>query len=640
MGSALAPRQDEIGDETFVRRALDQADVNALRLALYQQTRDPELAAMRVVKHGREGSPFEYSVLAPEHHETVKEKALAFLKERRGERTLVPSRDEGYRLMEMFTGESQSRAHLDYGWEDLAFEGFSRAATWKSRPSAAVLQQFNVTIIGAGISGILAAIQFDLLGLPWRIIERQAGVGGTWFLNDYPEARVDVTTFLYQFKFEKDYPWKSYFATQAELREYLDYILKKYDLSRRISLNTKVTAARWNDARKKWILETEDGEGARETIESAFVVSASGTFSTPALPDIPGIEDFQGAMFHTTAWDHSYDYSGKRVAVLGTGSTGTQLARAVAERAQSLTIYQRSPKWLTKVPNYRGAVEPEMRWLFHNMPAYRDWYCYGLHVAGLQMDAFHDLDREWQAKGGHINQKNDQLRVNLEGFIRKKVGHDPDLLRELTPNYAPLSRRLIVDNDWYDTVLRDNVEVVSGTVDRFSKDGIVSSDGVERKFDLVVLAAGFDVSRFLWPVDYKGRDGASLEALWAKDGARAHLTLTLPGFPNFIIMYGPNAGILSGSFHSWIEIYTRYFCRVITETIESGAKSFEVSREAYDQYNADLDAKLKTKLWEEEAYAGGYYINQHGRPGVSMPWSLQEFYEMIRTPDMTEYVLR
>ncbi|MBX3485796.1 NAD(P)/FAD-dependent oxidoreductase [Phenylobacterium sp.] len=626
-------------DQAFLRRVVEQADINALRLALYQQTRDPELAAMPVVKLVREGSPFESSVVPSEHHQAVKDKAVAFLLAG-APRAPAPSRDEAGRMMEMFAGDTLSRSHLDYGYEDLAFEGFPRAAEWTNRPPAEVLEKLQVIIIGAGFSGLLAAIQFDRLGIPWRIVERQSGIGGTWWLNDYPEARVDVTSFLYQFKFEKDYPWKSHYATQAELQEYLDHIVDKYDLRSRIFLNTKVTAARWQDGSKTWALDIETADGASGTVESNFVVSAAGLFSTPTLPDIEGIGTFQSAMFHTTAWDHGYDYAGKRVAVVGTGSTGSQLARAVAAKAKSLTIYQRSPKWLTRVGNYRHAVSPEQRWLMDNMPDYTAWFCFGLHVAGLQMDAFHDLDRDWQAKGGRINEKNDKLRANLSGFIRRKVGADETLLRELTPPYAPLSRRLVVDNDWYDTVMRENVELVPGRIERFDETGIVSADGTHRAFDLVVLAAGFDVSKYLWPVDYVGRDGARLDDLWAKDGARAHLTLYLPGFPNFIIMYGPNAGILSGSFHSWIELYTRYFCRLITDTIEAGAQSFEVTREAYEAYNAALDAKLKQKLWEEEAAAGGYYINAHGRPGVSMPWSLDEFYEMIRAPDLSEYRLR
>ena len=630
--------QGSARDEGFLRHVVEHADLNVLRLALYQQSGDPDLAAMGVERLTREGSPFQARVLTPADGERVKDKAVAYLRAHAGAPQVTPTRGQADQMMEMFAGETLSRSHLDYGWEDLAFEDFPRAAAWARRPDAETLGRFSVTIIGAGFSGLLAAIQLDRLGIDYRIMERQAGVGGTWFLNDYPEARVDITSFLYQFKFEKDYPWKSFYATQGELLEYFEHLLGKYDLRRRITLNAKLQAAEWDEAGKRWSLRFEGDDGVAEVVESSFVVSAAGLFSTPALPAIPGIETFRGEMFHTTNWDHDYDLNGKRVAVIGNGSTGSQLARGVAERATSLTIYQRSPKWLTRVGNYRDAVPAEMRWLLANMPGYASWFCYGLHVAALQMDAFHDVDRAWQAAGGQINEKNDALRASLARFIRRKVGDGP-LAEELTPSYAPLSRRLVVDNSWYDTLLRDNVELVCGEVARFTETGIVSADGTERAFDLVVLAAGFDVEKYLWPVDYVGRGGVRISDAWKGDGARAHLTLTVPGFPNFIIMYGPNAGILSGSFHSWIEIYTRYFCRLITETIERGAASFEVKPSTFEAYNRALDAKMTEKLWLEQRDAGGYYINTHGRPGVSMPWSLEEFYELIREPDLGEYNL-
>ncbi|HZC17852.1 MAG TPA: NAD(P)/FAD-dependent oxidoreductase, partial [Caulobacteraceae bacterium] len=402
-------------DEVYVRRALERADMNALRLALYQQTRDPALAAMPVVRHTREGSPFETLMVALDAHAALKDKAVAWLLSADRHRSVTPSKAEAAAMMQLFSGEPLSQAHIDYGWEDLAFEGFPRAAAWRNRPPKELIDGVKVTIIGAGFSGLLAGIQFDLLGIDFRIIERQAGIGGTWFLNQYPEARVDITSFLYQFKFEKDYPWRNHYATQAELQEYLDYIIDKYDLRRRIQLDTKVSSAHWDQDRKLWSLAI-DGPDGPETLESQFVVSASGLFSTPVLPEIEGIERFKGKMFHTTAWDHSYDYTGKRVAVVGTGSTGSQLARGVAEKARSLTIYQRSPKWLSRVANYRHAVSAEERWLFDAMPGYVNWYCYGLHLAALQMDAFHDVDRAWQAAGGVINEKNDVLRANFKRY--------------------------------------------------------------------------------------------------------------------------------------------------------------------------------------------------------------------------------
>lgn len=635
-----APQLPTQADEAFIRRAFDHANLNVLRIALYQQTGDPELAAMNVIKHSRPGSPFLFSILSPEDDERVRQKALAYLLGNPSAKMRQPDKVEAERLMELFTGDDLSPADRDFGWEELAFNGFSRAATWTRKPSQDAIAKFSVTIIGAGFSGLMAAIQLEALGIRYRIIERQAGIGGTWFLNDYPDARVDITSFLYQFKFEKAYPWKSYFATQAELRDYVDYIVDKYGLRDQISLKTKVTHARWSAADAKWVLQIENPDGTKETLRSNFVISASGLFSTPKLPDIAGIGDFEGTMFHSTAWDHSYDYSGKRVAVIGTGSTGSQLVQGVAEKAETLTIFQRTPNWVTGIPGYRNRVEPEKRWLLDNMPGYAQWYSYSHHISQLQMQAFHRIDRDWQAKGGLINEKNDQLREGLKGFIRKQVGDRDDLYEKLVPDFAPLSRRLVVDNGFYRALLRPNVTLETSGIERFTADGIIDKCGAERRFDLVVLCAGFKVSQYLWPVDYIGRDGIRLQDHWSKDGARAYLTMTMPGFPNFFMLYGPNAGVRAGSFHTWIEIFSRYICNLITHVIETGGRAVEVTSGAYRSYNDRLDAEMRDMLWEEEKGGGGsYYVNEFGRSGVNMPWTLQAFYEMVRAPDFGDFTL-
>jgi 4-hydroxyacetophenone monooxygenase len=627
-------------DEAFIRRALEHANLNVLRIALYQHTGDQQLATMTVIKHARPGSPFLFSVLSPADDELVRQKAIAYLIENPASTVTTPSRAEAARLMELFTGDTLRPSEYDFGWEELAFDGFPRAARWTSAPPLSVIADYSVTIIGAGFSGLIAAIQLENLGIAYRIVERQAGLGGTWFLNDYPDARVDITSFLYQFKFEKSYPWKSYFATQDELRDYVDYIVDKYRLRDKISLNTKVTHAEWSVAEAKWVLQIENPDGTSETLHSNFVISASGLFSTPKLPDIPGIADFKGAMFHSTGWDHSYDYSGKRVAVVGTGSTGSQLVRGVAEKAGSLVIYQRTPNWITGIPGYRNKVEPEKRWLLDHMPGYAQWDGYSHHVSQLQMQAFHRIDRAWQAKGGLINEKNDQLREGLTSFIRKQVGDRDDLFEKLVPDFAPISRRLVVDNGFYKTLVRPNVTLETSGIDHFTPDGIVDNEGNERAFDLVVLCAGFKVSQYLWPVDYVGRDGMRLQDNWAEDGARAHITMTMPGFPNFFMLYGPNAGVRAGSFHTWVEIFSRYICNVIAQVIESESSTVEVTRQAYQSYNDRLDAEMREMLWEEEKGGGNsYYVNEFGRSGVNMPWTLQDFYEMVRAPDFVDFEL-
>ncbi len=627
-------------DEAFIRRALEHANLNVLRIALYQHTQDPDLHAMKVVKHSRPGSPFLFSVLSPEDDELVRQKAVAYFLDPPARTAEKPTKADAARLMELFTGDELRPSEYDFGWEELAFEGFPRAASWSSQPSPSAIADYNVTIIGAGFSGLIVAIQLEGLGIRYRIVERQAGLGGTWFLNDYPDARVDITSFLYQFKFEKSYPWKSYFATQDELRDYVDYVVDKYGLRDKISLGTKVTHAEWSPDENKWILQVENPDGTAETVRSNFVISASGLFSTPKLPDIPGISAFKGKMFHSTGWDHAYDYADKRVAVVGTGSTGSQLVGKVAGTAQSLVIYQRTPNWVTGIPGYRNKVEPEKRWLLDTMPGYVQWYSYSHHVSQLQMQAFHRIDRAWQAKGGLINEKNDQLREGLKAFIRKQVGDRDDLFEKLVPDFAPISRRLVVDNGFYKTLTRPNVTLETSGIARFTADGIVDNEGLEREFDLIILCAGFKVSQYLWPVDYVGRDGIRLQDNWARDGARAHMTMTMPGFPNFFMLYGPNAGVRAGSFHTWVEIFSRYICKLITQVIETGGSAIEVKRQAYEDYNDRLDAEMHEMLWEEEKGGGGsYYVNEFGRSGVNMPWTLQDFYEMVRAPDFGEFDL-
>ncbi len=625
-------------DDEFIRRAVDQAHLNALRVALFQQTGDPEFAAMKVEEFAPPGTPFLTHVVAAEHHDRLKEKALSFLKSGGGV-IEMPDRAQAHNLMELFQGGDFDPGLAGYGYEELAFEDFSREAHWSAATTNRAPDGFLVAIIGSGFSGILAGIQLARLGIDFRIIERQPGIGGTWELNDYPEARVDITTFLYQYKFVKNYPWKSYFATRDELKDYIDHVVDNFSIRNRIEISTKLTDAQWDDSQKRWQLVVERNDGETESFGANVVVTASGLFSTPNLPDIPGIHDFAGAMFHTTAWDRTYDLKNKRVALIGTGSTGSQLMPALAREAEHLTVYQRTPNWVTPVRGYHDRVTPEKRWLLETVPHYANWYCYSHHVAQMQSQKLHEIDPAWVADGGFINEHNDKLRQGLTRYIRRKVGDRDDLFAKLVPDYAPMARRLVVDNGWYDTLGKPNVDLVTTGIKRFKPDGILTQDGEERRFDLVVLGAGFQVSRYLYPVDYVGRDGATLSALWEQDGARAYQTLCMPGFPNLFMLYGPNAGVRAGSFHSWMEILMRYVAKAIVAMIEQGASSIEVRREAYEAYNAELDAKMKRMLWESEKGGGGYYVNQFGRSGVNMPWTVADFYRRVETPNLDDFIL-
>lgn len=638
MTLATAAAQTGAPDDAYIRRALKIADLNALRIALYHQTHNPELKAMKVVSFPLRGGAFEARALAREHYERVRELAVEYLSDPDRKERPNPTRSEASVLMELFQGQPLDKRALQFGYEDLGFERFSRDQSWRSEPPSDIIDNFHVTIIGAGISGIATSIQLERLGIKHTVLEKRDGYGGTWHINDYPDARVDISTFLYQYKFEQNYPWKSFYASQAELVEYIDHVVQKYGVDERIELNTELQSASWDELTKSWKLHVKTVDGSAEVRSSNVVISAVGLFGTPKSPDIPGIEDYEGAMFHTTEWDHSFDMRDKKIAVIGTGSTGTQLMPVLAEQASELTVYQRTPSWITPVDAYKAPVPEELRWLLDTMPGYSNWHVYSLHVADLQLQDFQDLDHDWIAEGGLINQKNDQLRESLKNYIAQKCDGRSDLYEKLVPNYAPTARRLVIDNGFYDALGRDNVDLDTTGIEKVTKTGILSGDGTEREFDLIILGSGFQVSRYLWPVTYKGRNGVTLEDLWEKDGARAHLGMNLPGFPNFFVIYGPNAQARSGSFHSWIEILVRYITGLVTQMIERGARSIEVKQSAFDAYNRRMDETMKSTLWEKEGQ-GGYYVNEHGRSGVNMPWRIYDFYEFVCNDKLDDFEL-
>ncbi|MEM9622009.1 MAG: NAD(P)/FAD-dependent oxidoreductase, partial [Pseudomonadota bacterium] len=491
-------------DEQWIRTALAKADMNVLRVVLYQHTADPELKAMEVNLRGAPGNPYEIYGVSKEDRETIVDKGVAYLLNPDRPVKMDLNEAEVRELIEMFEGKVVSDSASVAGYEELAFDGFKRRAQWPNGVRPAAADDFEVLIVGAGFSAIVAAIQLDSLGINYRIVERQADFGGTWCLNTYPDARVDITTFIYNFTFEMNYPWRHAFAPREELNEYTAFLVDKYSLRDRAQFATKVVDAEWQEDTAMWHVVIEGPDGKLETLNPNVVLSAAGLFSTPKLPDIEGIERYQGKMFHTTAWDHDYDYGGKRVALIGTGSTGSQLLPKVAPEVEHITVYQRTPNWVTPVASYRSPIIEERKWLLANLPAYANWNRYSFVDASVRAQCFQDLDHDWRAQGGKINEKNDQLRAMLTNMVETKMAPKPELIPHLIPDFAPLSRRIVVDNGFYDALLRDNVELETQGISHITEKGIVGNDGIEREFDLIILAAGFEVERYLYPVAYKG----------------------------------------------------------------------------------------------------------------------------------------
>jgi 4-hydroxyacetophenone monooxygenase len=609
-------------DTAFIRRAIEIADLNAVRVALYHNTRDPELAALPVA-----------AKLTPDERETLIRKAVSWLESNAGLARLDEPEDAELRmLMEMAVGGPMGDLEYESRRDLPAFRQFPIMAEWENgaRP---VPEDFRVAIIGSGFSGLAMAVQLEQLGVPYVVIERRADPGGTWTINRYPDVRVDTPSNTYEFVFEKNYKWTEHFGRGEQVREYLLHISKKYGVYEKSRFNADLKRATFDEERNRWALEIETPNGL-ETLDANFIVTATGTFANPKQPRFENQDAFMGQIIHPARWPERLDLKGKRVAVIGNGSTGVQLLGAVAAEAAQVSVFQRTPQWIAPRDKYGVPVEAEMTWLLDNFPGFWNWSRF-MGFAGLfETHRMVLVDPEWQAGGGLVNPGNDKLREFLTGYIKAQTNGCEDLIQKLIPDYAPFSRRPVVDNGWYRALTRDNVELVTDGIARLTENGIETVDGKRREVDVIITATGFDIVKYLWPAHFIGKGGADLHEVWdSADGPRAYLSLMVPDFPNLFMLYGPNSQPVSGGTHVpvWYIVWSAYAAHCMMRMLDEGKSRVEVKREAFDRYNAAMDQEsLKLVLMRKE---GGmdrnYYVNQrHNRLQVNAPWYGPEFHRM------------
>lgn len=623
-------------DAEFVRRAIRDADLNALRVALYQATGDETFARMRLRRVSARGGASEQVVVAPEDVSALTEAACDYLLS--GPHDVPPPPDDdGLRtLMETLTGEKLGAEDFAYRRDIVAFDEFPRAASWTAgRPR--LPDGFAVAIVGAGFNGIAVATQLERLGIPYTIFERRSDIGGTWDINSYPDVRVDTTNFIYQFSFEKNYPWPEYFSRAEDVKRYLRHVATRRGVLPHIEFGSDVVRGDFDAATGRWTL-TVSGDDGERVVRANVVVAASGLFSTPNVPDV--LTGFVGPVVHTARWTGAEEIDGRRVAIIGNGSTGVQLLASVARRAARVHVFQRTPQWIAGRERYGESISPQTRWLLDTMPFYANWYVYSMLETALGTQRIQEFDPEWQARGGLVSEKNDLFRANLVDYISSKVGGRPDLVERLTPHYAPMARRLIVDNHWYETLLEDHVELVTDPIAEVRANEIVTEDGVVRPVDQIIAATGFEVTKYVHPAVYRGRNGRTLEQIWADigGGPRAYLGLTVPEMPNFFLMYGPNAQPRSGSIVSWFEIWARYVAQSVVLLVEGGHRSMTVRRDVFDDYNVRLDEESKRIVWTEPgAKERNYYVNDVGRQQVGNPWRVVEYFSCLARVNSDDY---
>jgi 4-hydroxyacetophenone monooxygenase len=618
-------------DSAFIRRAVELADLNAVRVALYQQTKDQELASLPVA-----------AKLDDAERELLIDKAVSWLERNAG--PTVPPRptDEELReLMNMVTGEDMGDLEFEARRQLPAFEDFPWMIDWPDgKPE--LPEGFKVAIVGSGFSGLAMAVQLERLGIPYVVLERRSEVGGTWSINRYPDIRVDTISVTYDFSFEKKFQWTEYFGRGAEVRKYLEHISRKYGVFENTLFERDLKKASFDESRNLWVLELATPDGV-ETLEANVIVTAVGTFANPKFPSFENQEAFEGEIVHPARWPDDLDLKGKRVAVLGNGSTGVQLLAPIAAEAEQVFVFQRTPQWISPREKYGSPFEPEIHWLIDNFPGYWNWARYTATSSLFETHQFLVPDEEWKAKGGKFNPLNDKMRDDLTAYISAQTGGRQDLIDKLVPEYAPFSRRPVVDNGWYKSLTRDNVELVTDGIARLTPSGIEAEDGSLYDVDVIVTATGFEVIKYLAPAEFIGKDGVSIHEFWSKDGPRAYLGMVAPNFPNLFMLYGPNSQPLSGGtgLPIWYVVWAAYAARCISRMIEEGKAQVEVKPEAFERYNEALDAEASKLilLQDEGAPDKNYYVNEFGRVQVNAPWYGPEYHRLCTQVAWNDFVI-
>ncbi len=457
-----------------------------------------------------------------------------------------PSDTELLQIMEFAVGGgADMAAYLPLLEEELAARGEDRRApSWRKDDLATDLD-FRVVIIGAGMSGLLAAHRLKQAGVPFVVFEKNDDVGGTWLENSYPGCRVDNPNHNYSYSFAQRHDWPLHFSTQDVLLDYFHRCADAFGVREHVQFETTVRAATWSDEEGRWTVRVECPDGREETLAANAVISAVGQLNRPLFPDIAGRDSFEGHAFHSARWDHAIDLCDKRVAVIGTGASAVQFIPEIAPSVGELLIFQRTPPWLAPTDDYHAEVEPGLRWLYTHVPSYSEWNRFHIFwkmgdgvLAGVRVDP------DWEPKDRSVGLFNDILRQLLTGYLETQFTDRPELLDQVLPTYPPGAKRLLRDNGvWADALKRDNVQLIPDSIREITPKGIVTADGVAHDVDVIIYGTGFQASKFLTPMTVTGRGGVDLHEHWSGD-ARAYLGVTVPGFPNLFCLYGPNTNIV------------------------------------------------------------------------------------------------
>lgn len=617
-------------NRVLLKDGIANANIPALLMVLYQMTGEPTWLQEPFAPGRSPGLDDNDSGQLPDEVQTqIRTAAEEAIEAWLAGKPLAIERPTNIRLAEMLSVAMTEHVPEEYGDIVAAGMGYELEPT----ADAAIAADKTAIVIGGGVSGICAGIELGKLGINYTLFEKNEDFGGTWFENRYPGCGVDTPSLTYTFSCRPN-DWSMYFPLRDEIEGYLLDTAREFGLYDKARFQTHVEEARWNKATDQWDITISTPDGKRETHSADYLFSAVGILNIPKYPPIDGLDQFAGEVYHTSRWPAEVDLSGKRVAVIGNGASGMQVAPAIADEVSRMTIFARSKQWAAPFPQFRKKVPEGVRYLMQVVPLYRAWL--EQRLSWTFNDRVHGTlfrDPEWEHPERAVNEINDAHRRVFTRYVEEQLHDRPELIERVLPEYPPFAKRMLLDNGWFRTIKKSHVDLIPEHLAKVEGNTLFTSSGETVEADVIILATGFQTTNVLGSYDIVGREGQLLRDHWGEDNASAYLGTLVPGFPNFFILLGPNVGSgHGGSMIRNIENQMHFAGQVVQSAEAQEASTVEVKETAYMDYSRRIDDAHDRLVWTHPG-TENWYRNSQGRVVAITPWRNDAFWRMTRSPD-------
>lgn len=626
-----------IADSPELRAALAEANMPTLLAAYVWLTHDEAMLDLFAphIKPAFSWPPTEIPLGAGEE---LADKMRAVLTTPGAARQEPPTDALMRRIMSVCVGEDVGEEFVELVYDQCGFQPWiDRSAQPGRVPRPA---GFKVLVIGAGLTGMCAAMKLDEAGYDYVVIEKNPDVGGTWYENRYPGVGVDTPSHFYSFSWEVWPDWQHYHPKGADMQRYLLEVADKYGIKHKTRFNTLVESLVYNDDTGMWTVTVRKPDGQREDIVVNAVINGHGPVNRYKWPDIEGIGSYTGALVHTANWPTDLDLKGKRVAVIGTAASAAQVVGAIAAETSALTVYQRTKHWVIFNPEIAHEVSEGMKWALAHIPGFKQWFRFRVYWAAAD-GLFENVvkDPAWEGNDLAVSESNEMARQWALGILAEKFADRPDLAEKLTPDFPIFSKRIVLDNGWLDALKLPHVTLHDRGIERIAPEGIVDKNGNLFECDVIVCATGFNVARMTGNLTIKGKGGRDLGEEWGEEDPRSYLGMVAPGYPNYFFTVGANSAPNHAAGQNLVsECQINWIIEALDRVIDAGAKSFEVKQEAFDAWNAKVEARMPEMIWTHPK-ASSYYMNSKRRIFLSWPWRLVDYFNETRAPEAGSFEL-